>query len=113
MSSSSLLHTIICGVLPFYLFSTAVNADDLQAGKLKAEMVCQTCHGMDGLGNIAMVPNIAGQKDDYMKIQLEAYRSGKRQHLQMSTIAQSLSDDDIRQVSKWYSSIGISVTMPE
>ena len=89
------------------------HANDLQAGKIKAEMVCQTCHGMDGIGNIAMVPNIAGQKEDYMKIQLEAYRAGKRQHLQMSTIAQSLSDDDIRQVSKWYASIGITITMPE
>jgi len=83
-----------------------------QASK-KLKCSARPVTGMDGLGNIAMVPNIAGQKEEYMKIQLEAYRAGKRQHLQMSTIAQSLSNKDIRQLSKWYASIGIVVTMPE
>jgi len=113
MRTNSFLTLFLSGLLTISLFVVRANADDLQAGKQKAEMFCQTCHGMDGLGNIAMVPNIAGQKEEYMKIQLEAYRAGKRQHLQMSTIAQSLSNKDIRQLSKWYASIGIVVTMPE
>lgn len=95
------------------MLSVVVLAQDLAAGKRKAQMVCQTCHGMDGVGNIANVPNISGQKAGYMKIQLEAYRAGKRQHLQMSAIAQSLSEQDIRNVSKWYSSIIVSMAMPE
>ncbi len=93
--------------------SASVCAGDLSAGKKKAEVFCQTCHGMDGIGTIAGVPNLSGQKEDYMKIQLEAYRAGKRQHLQMSTIAQTLSDQDIRDVSRWYSSIAITIIMPE
>ncbi len=96
----------------FVLLADCAYADDLAAGKMKAEVFCQTCHGMDGVGTIAGVPNLSGQKEDYMKIQLEAYRTGKRQDLQMSIIAQSLSDQDIRDVSKWYSSIAITITMP-
>ncbi len=89
------------------------SADDAKAGKLKAEVACQTCHGIDGLATLAMVPNIAGQREDYTVIQLEAYRSGKRQHPQMSIIAQSLSDQDIRDLATWYASIQISVTVPD
>ena len=88
-------------------------AGDLSSGKQKVEAVCHTCHGIDGIGNIAGVPNLSGQKEDYIKIQLEAYRAGKRQHIQMSTIAQALTDEEIRNVAKWYSSITITVTMPE
>ncbi len=39
-----------------------------------------------------MAANLGGQQKDYMVIQLKAYRDGKRQHPQMSIIAQSLSD---------------------
>ena len=88
------------------------SADDIQAGKLKAEAACQTCHGIDGLATMAMVPNLSGQREDYTIIQLEAYRSGKRQHSQMSIIAQSLSDRDIRNLAAWYASVQISVTVP-
>lgn len=87
-------------------------AGDLLAGKAKVESICQTCHGIDGIGNIAGVPNLSGQKKDYMQIQLEAFRSGRRQHAQMSIIAQMLSDDDIDNVSEWYSNIKISVEIP-
>ena len=89
------------------------SAEDAQAGRVKAEVACQTCHGIDGLATLAMVPNIAGQREDYTVIQLEAYRSGKRQHPQMSIIAQSLSDQDIRNLAAWYASIKISVTVPD
>jgi len=88
------------------------SAEDIQAGKLKAEVACQTCHGTDGLATMAMVPNLSGQREDYTIIQLEAYRSGKRQHPQMSIIAQSLSDEDIRNLAAWYASIQISVAVP-
>jgi len=89
------------------------SADDIQAGRLKAEVACQTCHGIDGLATIAMVPNLSGQREDYTIIQLEAYRSGKRQHSQMSIIAQSLSDEDIRNLAAWYAAIEIAVTVPD
>jgi cytochrome c553 len=48
-----------------------------------------------------------------MIIQLEAYRTGKRQHAQMNIIAQMLSDDDIENVADWYSNIKVSIEAPE
>jgi cytochrome c553 len=95
------------------LVSTPIIAANLAAGKARAEATCQTCHGMDGLGTIAGVPNLSGQREDYMIKQLKAFRSSQRQHPQMSIIAQMLSDEDIENVSKWYSSIKISVELPE
>ena len=105
-------YLLIAGLLAVFA-SRLVQAGDRAAAKLKVEAVCQTCHGMDGVGNIAGVPNLSGQKKDYMTIQLEAYRRGQRQHAQMSIIAKMLSDDDIDNVTDWYSSIKITVEKPE
>ncbi len=93
--------------------SCAATAQDLVAGKAKAEVMCQTCHGSDGIATSAMVPNLAGQHADYTRIQLEAYRSGDRQHAQMGIISQSLSDEDMENLAAWYESIRIVVTIPE
>jgi cytochrome c553 len=100
------------------LFSVVLSAGhavagDLQAGKAKVLSVCQTCHGLDGQSSIAGSPNLSGQNEDYLVIQLKAYRAGKRQHPQMSIIAQSLSDADIDNVAQWYSSINLTIEMPE
>ena len=86
---------------------------DLAPAKSVVQAKCQTCHGMDGVATQAMMPNLSGQPQDYLKIQMEAYRSGKRQHQQMSIIAQSLTDADIDLTTAWYSSIRVTITLPE
>ena len=95
------------------LFCNAAPAADLAAGKATAERVCQTCHGMDGRGIAAMVANIGGQQKQYLIKQLGDYRAGRRQHEQMSIIAQMLSDEDIDNVSEWYSSIVATFEIPD
>ena len=94
------------------LFAGPAHDSDVAAGKAKVQSTCQTCHGMDGQATLAMVPNLSGQRKQYMIIQLQAYRDGKRQHAQMSIIAQMLSDDDIDKVADWYSNIKVSVEAP-
>lgn len=101
------------GLLTVAMISGGALGADLQAGREKAQAVCQTCHGLDGQSSIAGSPNLSGQNEDYIMIQLKAYRAGKRQHPQMSIIAQMLSDDDIDNVAKWYSSIKITVELPD
>jgi cytochrome c553 len=86
---------------------------DLTAGRAKAETVCQTCHGLDGVATAAMVPNLSGQQEEYLAIQLEAYRAGTRQHAQMSIVAQALTDADIENLARWYSNIKVTVEPPE
>ena len=100
-------------LLALGLFCQASGATDLAAGKSKAEMVCQTCHGMNGRGISAMVANIGGQQKQYLVKQLRDYRAGRRQHQQMSIIVQMLSDEDIDNVAEWYSSIVATFTIPE
>jgi cytochrome c553 len=71
------------------------------------------CHGLDGIARQPDAPNLAGESPIYVARQLEAFRSGERQHPQMSIIAQGLSDEDIADLAAWYSSIKITVEMPE
>jgi cytochrome c553 len=74
---------------------------------------CQTCHGEDGVAVVAGTANLSGQQKEYLVEQLRAFRSGRRQDPQMSIIAKSLTDDDIEQLSQWYSSIKITVEKPK
>jgi cytochrome c553 len=89
-----------------------LEAADVAAGRQKAAM-CQTCHGIDGVGKLPDVPHIAGENTEYLVSQLDAFRSGERQHEQMSIIASGLSNEDIADLAAWYSSIQFTVTVPE
>ena len=101
---------VIFGI-PNYLY-----AGDLLLGKEKAATVCSACHGMDGQatsgGNSPLTPNITAQEKEYLLAKLKDYKSGKINHPQMSLIAQMLSDEDIENVSEWYSNIKISIELP-
>ncbi len=87
-------------------------AGDPMAGKAKVEAACQVCHGLDGRATAPMAANLSGQQKEYLVAQLEAYRADKRRHEQMNIIAKMLSDDDIENVAEWYSSIKITIEMP-
>ena len=97
--------------IPNYLY-----AGDLLLGKEKAATVCSGCHGMDGQaasgGNSPLTPNITAQEKEYLLAKLKDYKSGKINHPQMSLIAQMLSDEDIENVSEWYSKIKLSIELP-
>ena len=102
--------------LCFFLAAAAAlpaMAGDLALGRAKAEMSCQTCHGLDGIATVPMAANLAGQQKLYLVAQLEAYRAGWRRHEQMNIIARQLSDEDIENLAEWYAAIRITVEMPE
>lgn len=88
----------------------------LQNGKKKAQTICSACHGMDGVaasgGNSVIVPNLTAQHKDYLKVKLTEYKTGKLQHAQMSVIAGMLTEEDIDNVSEWYSRIKIKIFDP-
>ena len=89
---------------------------ELQNGKKKAKAICSACHGIDGQaaagGNSVIIPNITAQHKDYLIARLKAYKAGKIQHDQMTIIAGMLSDQDIENVSEWYSRIKIKIFDP-
>ena len=88
----------------------------IENGQKKAA-VCAACHGVDGRaasgGNSALVPNIFAQNKDYLIVKLKEYKSGKINHPQMSLIAQMLTEDQILNVSEWYSMISVELKLPE
>jgi cytochrome c553 len=84
-------------------------AGDIKAGRTKA-LMCQACHGLDGLSKVPDAPNIAGQTEPYIVAQLQAFKSGLRKNDAMSVVAPSLSDADIDDLAAYFSAIEIQVT---
>ena len=84
---------------------------DATLGRKKA-IQCQACHGLDGIAKIPEASNLAGQTDVYLVSALHAYKSGERKNDMMSTVAPTLSDEDIDNLSAYYSSIEITVKVP-
>jgi cytochrome c553 len=84
------------------------NAGDIRAGRTKA-LMCQACHGLDGLSKTPDAPNIAAQIEPYIVAQLQAYKSGERKNDAMSVVAPSLSDTDIEDLAAYFSAIEINV----
>jgi cytochrome c553 len=83
-------------------------AGDVKAGRAKA-MMCQACHGLDGLSKTPDAPNIAGQIEPYLVAQLQAFKSGLRKNDAMSVVAPTLSDKDIEDLATYFAAIEISV----
>jgi len=88
-------------------------AADIAAGKKTVATVCAACHGVDGIAKNPDAPNLAGDNPGYLIKQLKAFKSGARQQDQMSIVAQQLSEEDMANAAAWYSSLKITVTMPQ
>ncbi|MFT5839932.1 MAG: cytochrome c553 [Flavobacteriales bacterium] len=86
------------------LLSQPSFAADIAAGKAKAA-TCATCHGNNGISMIPMYPNLAGQKEQYLVLQMKAFRDGQRKNMVMSPMAAGLSDADIANLSAYYASL--------
>jgi cytochrome c553 len=83
--------------------SVGAHAANLDAGKAKAQEVCQACHGMDGQSaNFADYPKIGGQHQDYLAKALRDYKSGARKNPVMGAMAAPLTAQDIDNVTAYY-----------
>ena len=80
----------------------AFGAGDPDAGKTRAA-VCTSCHGAEGCSANPLWPNLAGQKDPYLAKQMKMFRDGTRQDPLMSAMAKPLSDEDIANLSAYFS----------
>lgn len=79
------------------------------AGEKKAAM-CIGCHGILGyqasFPEVHKVPMISGQGAKYISAALNAYKKGERKHPTMRSIAVSLTDQDIADLSAFYEQHG-------
>ncbi len=88
-------------VATMILASPVVAADE--AAKPAKVTVCAACHQENGVSKDGSYPNLAGQYENYIEHSLKAYRSGARKNAIMSAQAANLTDADIQQLAKWYS----------
>ncbi|NIP14184.1 MAG: c-type cytochrome [Pseudomonadales bacterium] len=96
---------LVVGYLCLGIVAPEVAADTTLRGNALAEAKgCVACHGRDGVAIAPIYPNLAGQWKRYLREQLHAYRSGKRQNSLMSGFAAGLSDDEIRRLADHYGS---------
>ena len=87
------------------LAAGTAHAANLDAGKQKAQEVCQACHGMDGLSAAnAEYPKIGGQHRDYLAKALRDYKSGMRKNPIVGAMAQPLTAQDIENMAAYYAS---------
>ncbi|WP_046867952.1 c-type cytochrome [Microvirga massiliensis] len=84
--------------------SSAPEAADLSAGKEKADL-CTNCHGEVGISQIQETPSLAGQPDLFVQWQLIFFRSGTRKNEAMQPIAEQLTNEDIRNLGAYFSSL--------
>jgi cytochrome c553 len=98
-----------CLAISFAAHGRAYAQGDAKAGRAKAQSVCAVCHGVDGLAKIPEAPNLAGQSENYLIEQINAFKSGDRKNEMMSVVVQDLSPTDIENLAAYYSAIEISV----
>jgi cytochrome c553 len=97
----------LAGAVAAMLVSSVAVAD-VAAGRAKA-LMCQPCHGMDGLSKVPDAPNIAGQTESYLAVQLQAFKTGARKNETMNVVTSTLSDADVANLAAYFSAIEIKV----
>jgi cytochrome c553 len=79
----------------------------IKAGAAKAEeSLCAMCH-MGGMSGQNEIPRLAGQHPDYIITQLKNFKARERTNDagNMTSLAQTLSDDDMVNLAHWISSL--------
>lgn len=84
------------------LAALAAGAQDIEAGRLKAQQVCAACHGADGNSVAPNFPSLAGQTWRYIYVQLKDFKEGRRNNPVMSPMAMPLSRDDMINIANFY-----------
>ncbi|RMT77611.1 cytochrome c [Pseudomonas viridiflava] len=86
-------------------------AGDAAAGQSKVA-VCGACHGPDGNSLAPNFPKLADQGDRYLLKQLREIKDGKRVVVEMTGMLNNLTDQDLADISAWYSrqkgSVGVA-----
>lgn len=117
--SRPLAHTTALGTFVGVLIGTfaaltalaaPAHAQNIDAGRQKADEVCAACHGKDGNTPIdPTYPKLAGQYRDYLEHSLLDYKHGRRNNPVMGAMAKPLTREEIRNVAAYYASLSGTV----
>lgn len=90
------------------LFANPANAEgNVERGEELA-YTCLGCHGIPGYRNAYpsfRVPKLGGQKPAYLVAALQGYKTGERKHTTMNAQAQSMTDQEIEDVSAYLATL--------
>jgi cytochrome c553 len=75
---------------------------DAETGK-ELVSACSACHGADGNSLAGIWPSLAGQNYKYLLNQLRLVKSGDREIIEMIGQLDNLSDQDLKDISAFYS----------
>ncbi len=103
----------------FVLAVSSLTALSVQAQEVKGDAkageginaMCIGCHGIKGyqasFPEVYRVPMISGQSAKYIAAALNAYKKGERKHPSMRAISETLTDQNIADLSAFYSQHGL------
>lgn len=106
-NSIAALSTVLMMLVTYPVYA-GIDDEQFELGKKKAK-VCMTCHGVDGISTQDPYPNLRGQKIGYLISSLKDYQTRERTSglaILMQQQADTLSDQDIRDISYFYSMLG-------
>ncbi|MBB4198320.1 hypothetical protein CCR94_22800 [Rhodoblastus sphagnicola] len=89
---------LLCCVTPGWVGASWAMDGDLIAG-------CAPCHGLDGIGRDAEIPNLAGQNEAYLFNQLRAFRAGRRAHQEMQYMSRHMTELEMQSLAAYFSSL--------
>jgi cytochrome c553 len=84
--------------------ANAISAEP-DIGQTLASTVCIACHGETGISLASHIPNLAGQRANYLVTQLHQFKNGSRKNDSMQAIASQLSSVQISTLAKHFSSL--------
>lgn len=65
--------------------------------------LCAACHSASGHADMPGVPNLAGQRLDYLRDALKQYRDGRRDIPVMRAAIGPINDVELDALARWYS----------
>jgi cytochrome c553 len=105
MSQKVMLKIVARGVLLLLAGFAGVSAAEAQAVEQKVA-VCKACHLTGALQSTSVIPNIWGQSEGYVYIQLRDFKSGARnapEDAAMRGFVAAMSDADMLEMAKYAS----------
>lgn len=87
----------------FFALNDSVQAQEADI-KDKAA-VCASCHGEKGVPIDKMTPNIWGQKEGYLYLQLRDFKAGARKNEIMNAIVADLSKEDMQALAAYFTAL--------
>lgn len=95
-----ILRSLLVGSVMSLGFGLAPAAADDIADKAQ---ICAACHGESGTPINNSIPNIYGQNEGYIYIELRDMKKGLRKNDQMTPIVENLSRDDMLALAAYFS----------